>query len=283
QKGTMTPEAYGNLRLGIENRIAAVEGKLSLEQKLIQEKRVADELEGADAVSRINELNVTNVRLPRVNTATKEITKSRLPDDFVNSLKAMGKTEDEILDYFTKYHNENGFRFLNEIDDLVDQYPALTRSEIFALWGYTTDNFYDVLNFSLRENVDLLQVQQIKTLINGALSKLENFKEVIIFRGIKGDVQKLLSTYIPESSHTWNAFTSCGSSNLASFANKSDVIFEIVHLDAKDISSFADGIKFRGKQPNELLIKAGSEFKVISNHKIDPLSGKPIIELIQVK
>jgi hypothetical protein len=87
----------------------------------------------------------------------------------------------------------------------------------------------------------------------------------------------------PGSSHTWNAFTSCGSSQSASFASKADVIFEIKHLDAKDISAFADGIKFRGYPPSELLIKSGSEFKVISNNKIDALSGKPIIELLQIK
>ena len=36
-----------------------------------------------------------------IQTATKSITKSRLPNEFVNALKAFGKSEDDILEYFT--------------------------------------------------------------------------------------------------------------------------------------------------------------------------------------
>ena len=82
-----------------------------------------------------------------IQTATKAITKTRLPNDFMNALKAFGKTEDDILEYFTKYHNDNGFRFLNEAEDLVTQFPTLTKGEAYSLWGYTTDNFF----FELKE------------------------------------------------------------------------------------------------------------------------------------
>lgn len=218
-----------------------------------------------------------------IQTATKAITKTRLPNDFMNALKAFGKSEDDILEYFTKYHNDNGFRFLNEAEDLVTQFPTLTKGEAYSLWGYTTNHFYDDLNLWLREGTNLTKTNSVKILINSALSKLSNFNSPIIYRGIRGNSASLLSSYAPGSSHTWNAFTSCGSSQAASFASKADVIFEIKHLDAKDISAFADGIKFRGYPPSELLIKAGSEFKVISNNKIDALTGKPIIELIQIK
>ncbi|MGL4597130.1 MAG: hypothetical protein ACRCYO_06370, partial [Bacteroidia bacterium] len=85
QKATMTLEAYGNLRLGIENRIAALEGKLSLEQKLIQEKRVADELEGADANKRLLD-DLVPVHLPTTPIADSLTGQMRLTyEQLVNS------------------------------------------------------------------------------------------------------------------------------------------------------------------------------------------------------
>jgi hypothetical protein len=63
QKATMDVEAYANLTRGIENRIAALEGRLSLENKLANERKVADEMEGADAERRLLD-DVVPVHLP---------------------------------------------------------------------------------------------------------------------------------------------------------------------------------------------------------------------------
>ena len=40
---------------------------------------------------------------------SKSIMKKEMPKDFLNALKEFSKTEDDILDYYTKYHNENDF------------------------------------------------------------------------------------------------------------------------------------------------------------------------------
>ncbi len=61
------------------------------------------------------------------------------------------------------------------------------------------------------------------------------------------------------------------------------MFFDIKYLDAKNISDFADGIKFRGYPRSELILKAGSEVRVISNNTIDVVTGKPIIILEQIK
>ncbi len=216
---------------------------------------------------------------------TKAIAKQELPTDFVNALKKMDFTEDEILKRFTNYHNENDFRFFNEVGDLMKQYPRLNKTDVNLLWGYTTNIFYKNLNLWLREGVNVSKTKAIKELLNTSLTKLNTFNQTLIYRGIgrSGNPKQYLDIYTPNSTHTWDAFTSCGSSIEASFISKSDVIFEIKHLDAKDISDFADGVKFRGYPPHELLIKSGAEFKVISNTKIDKKTGKPIIELIQIK
>ncbi len=216
---------------------------------------------------------------------TKDIAKQELPTDFVNALKKMDFTEDKILESFAKYHNDNDFRFFNEVGGLMKKYPQLNKTDVNLLWGYTTNIFYKNLNLWLREATNVSKTKSIKELLNSTLSKMDNFRQPIIYRGIgrSGDVSKYLNEYIPGTKHTWSAFTSCGSSHKASFIDKADVIFEIRHLDAKDISDFADGIKFRDYPRSELLIKSGSEFKVKSNHKIDVSTGKPIIELIQIK
>ena len=216
---------------------------------------------------------------------TKTIAKQELPSDFVNALKKMDLPEDEILKRFTKYHNENDFRFFNEVKDLMKQYPQLNKTDVNLLWGYTTNIFYKNLNFWLREGTNLSKTKAIRELLNTSLAKMETFNQTLIYRGIgrSGNPKQYLDMYLPNSTHTWDAFTSCGSSIEASFIAKSDVIFQIKHLDAKDISDFADGIKFRDYPPHELLIRSGAEFRVISNDLIDEVTGKNIIELIQIK
>lgn len=215
---------------------------------------------------------------------TKAIAKQELSTDFVNALKKLDLSENKILKYFTDYHNENGYRFFNEIGDLTKKYSQLTKADAQVLWGYTTNLFYGDLNKWLREAINLSKTAKMKNTLNAALKKLKTYEEQWIYRGIgrSGDATVYLNKYKPGFEETWDAFTSCGSSIGASFIKKADVIFKIKHLDAKDISDFADGIKFRGYPPHELLIKSGAKFRVISNHKIDPDTGKNIIEFLQI-
>ncbi|WP_271729862.1 hypothetical protein [Aquimarina algiphila] len=54
-------------------------------------------------------------------------------------------------------------------------------------------------------------------------------------------------------------------------------------MDAKDISDFADGIKFRGNPRSEVLIKSGSQFEVVKSPYYLKKDKKWIIELVQIK
>lgn len=86
-----------------------------------------------------------------ITTATKAITKSRLPNEFVDALKIFGKSEDEILTYFTDYHNlRSNNQFLNEIEEYITSMNAhnLTRAEAFSLWGggHKTSSFEREIN-----------------------------------------------------------------------------------------------------------------------------------------
>ena len=228
-----------------------------------------------------------------IQTATKSITKSRLPNEFVNALKAFGKSEDDILEYFTNYHNiRSGQKFLNDIENFImnsNQYN-LTRGEAFALWGYTTNYFYRDLNAWLRNGINISQTSEIKLLLNSALNKLPNYGGVKVYRGIEinpSQIDDFIVSYANGNSKIWNDFTSCGGSVQASFGGRPEinVIFEIQHSTAKEITSLADGVKY-GVPPMpapEILIKAGCNFTVIAPPVFDNLLQKWIIKLIQTQ
>ncbi len=228
-----------------------------------------------------------------ITTATKAITKQRLPNSFMEALKKFGKTEDDILEYFTNYHNvRSGQKFLNEIEDFISGLNPhnLTRDEAFALWGYTTNYFYRDLNTWLRKSENIIQTTEIKNLINGGLAKLPNYSGEYVFRGISiesNNLNSFLADYSSGSIKPWGDFTSCGGSKSASFAGRSDVnvIFQIKHTTGKEISDLADGIKYAIPPiaKPEILIKSGSKFKVLGTPTIDSETGKYLINVIQIE
>jgi hypothetical protein len=228
-----------------------------------------------------------------ITTATKAITKQRLPKSFVEALKKLGKTEDDILEYFTNYHNgRSGQKFLNEIEDFIlnTNTHGLTRDEAFALWGYTTNYFYRDMNAWLRNGINVGQTADIKLLLNTALNKLPNYSGAKVFRGIEISplqIDEFIASYANGSTKTWGDFTSCGGSLQASFGNRPtiNVIFEIEHITAKEITSLADGVKYNvpPMPAPELLIKAGSNFTVTAPPVFDNSLQKWIIKVTQTQ
>lgn len=241
---------------------------------------------GIDAIGTVN--GAGNI----IQITTKAITKTRLPNNFINALKAFGKTEDDILEYFTKYHNErSNLRFLNEIEDFISSTNTynLTKDEVFALWGYTTNYFYRDLNSWLRNGINATKTSDISQILNSALSKLPNYNGTKVFRGIEIDpsqINSFIASYSNGSSKIFNDFLSCGGSVQASFGGRPlvNVIFEIEHITAKEISDLADGIKYNVPlMPKpEVLIKSGSQFQVIAPPTFDTQLQKWIIKLQQI-
>jgi len=222
-------------------------------------------------------------------TVTKAIVKQELPVNFVNALKKFGKTEDEILDYFKNYHNvRSGENWLNEIQTLKTQYPNLNNDEVFSLWGYTTNFYYGDLNYWLRNGMNSNLTGDVKLILDNALAKLPNYSGQKVYRGIEikqADLQGFLDSYNQGAKHTWNDFTSCGGTQGASFGNRPEIniIFEIQHTTGKNITDFADGVKYGSMPAPEILIKSGSKFEAISDPIYDSSLGKYIIKLIQTQ
>lgn len=225
-------------------------------------------------------------------TVTKAFVKEKLPTDFVDALKSFGKTEDEILDYFVSYHNgRSSEQFFNDIEYFmrVKNAANLTKEETYALWSYTTNLYFRDMNLWLRNGENAARTEKIKNLLNSALSKMPDYGGQFVYRGIvieQNQLDAFLASYSNGSVRPWNEFTSCGGSLEASFAGRQDVniLFQIEHKTGKNITDLSDGIKY-GVPPMgepEVLIKAGSNFKVVSQPQFNNALQKWVIKIEQI-
>lgn len=200
--------------------------------------------------------------------------KKHMPEDFLEALKRFGKTEDEILECYTKYHNENGFRFLNEIDEILAKNKSITKTDAYTLWSYTTNHYYWDLNNWLRNGINANKTKEIARLLTNALEKMPKYNGTA-FRALEFSDEKLLQSFlkkhIPGKTVEYNDFVSCGSNTEAAFFDKpkKNVFLRMEVKNAPIISDFADGIKIRGYAKEELLLKQGRRFEVIKVEKVE--------------
>jgi hypothetical protein len=192
-----------------------------------------------------------------------------LPTGFVNSLKTFGKTEDEIVAYFRKYHNiYTRGEFFTQIENIIVKDKSLTSAEGYGIWGYTTNFFYRDLNTWLREGSNAAKTQEIVTLLKRAIQKVPKY-DGVAYRALEfkeNDLVTFMNKYKQSEVVTFDDFLSCGSTKEAAFFNKpsKNVRITMEVNNAPDISSFADGIKFRGYSPKELLLDTGRKFQITS-------------------
>lgn len=296
--GKQTALKYLSAVASYETELAALSTKgnkaadavLKLKNKIVGEWKVKYSNENVYSLI-ADEISISKGATNIIETATHEITKKRLPESFVSALKKFGKSEEDILDYFTNYHNvRSSKKFFNEIESFISNANnyGLTKDEAFALWGYTTNYFYRDLNAWLRNSTNILKTNDLKSLINSGLAKLPKYFGDNVYRGIviqPDELQGFLNTYKKGATHVWNDFSSCGGSQAASFGGRPEVnvIFEIRHTTGKEISDLADGIKYGTMPRPEILIKAGSKFEAISDPIFDTSLGKWKVILKQMQ
>jgi len=230
----------------------------------------------------LDELPVQEI-IRKFGKITKEIMKKEIPKDFLNALKKFGRTEDEILEYYTKYHNENNFIFLNQIDEIVNNGKNISKTDAFALWSYTTNHYYWDLNNWLRNGINANKTKQISQLISNALEKMPKYNGQA-FRALEFNNEILLQTFLKTHKKgvtvDYNDFVSCGSNTKAAFFDKAkkNVFLKLEVKNAPIISDFSDGVKIRDYAKEELLLLRGRKFKV-KNYKEE--NGKHYYELIE--
>ena len=193
-----------------------------------------------------------------------------LPKSFVSALKRFGKTEDEIVSYFKNYHNIHTkgdfFEIIEEVLQKGNNY-SLTRDETYAIWGYTTNFFYRDLNTWIREGINSSKTYELAKIMKDGLRKLPNY-EGTAFRALElnGEIlNTFLDLHKKGSKVTYKEFISAGSTKGAAFFDKGEKNVKLIMnvKRAPDISDYADGIRFRGYDPKELLLRRGSYFEVL--------------------
>lgn len=209
--------------------------------------------------------------------------KKNIPEEFFEALKKMGKSENDILEYYTKYHNENDFRFLNEIDEILAKNKNLTKTGAYTLWSYTTNHYYWDLNNWLRNGINANKTKEIARLLTNALEKMPKYNGTA-FRALEFSdddiLQSFLKKHTPGKTVEYNDFVSCGSNTDAAFFDKpkKNVFLRMEVKNAPIISDFADGIKIRGYAKDELLLERGRKFEIKDYKEVN---GKHYFELIE--
>jgi hypothetical protein len=221
--------------------------------------------------------------IKRFGKITKEIMKIEMPKEFLEALKKLGKSEDEILQYYTNYHNDNDFIFLNQIEEILAKNKNITKTDAFTLWSYTTNHYYWDLNNWLRNGINKNQTKKISFLLTKALGKMPKYNGSA-FRALEFNdkiiLDKFLKNHRKGKTVTYNDFVSCGNNIGAAFFDKpmKNVFLKIEVKNAPIISDFSDGIKIRGYAKDELLLLQGRKL-VIKNYK--EVNGKHYFELIE--
>ncbi|WP_397364135.1 hypothetical protein [Olleya sp. R77988] len=223
------------------------------------------------------------IKRKKYGKVTRAIIKKEMPKDFLNALKKLGFRENDILDYFTRYHNENKFKFLNEIEELIEKYPKLSKTDIYAIWGYTTNLYYGNLNRWLRLGKNKFKTKELSKIITSALEKMPKYNGTA-FRALEFSEQSLLIDFLKKHKKgktvNYKEFVSCGSNTKAAFFDKpkKNVFLKLEVKNAPIISDFADGVKIRGYAKEELLLLQNRKFVVKNTEKI---GDKYLITLIE--
>jgi hypothetical protein len=221
---------------------------------------------------------------------TGEVRK-QLPDCFMKALVSFGLTQGQVLEWFKQYNNDRcSQQFFKLIQDYIKTNPhGLDDCNAYAIWGYTTNLFFRLLNQWLRDDINQDQTKDLTQEIDQALAKLPTYTGKYVYRGIivpPASLKNFLALYTTGTFNVWNNFTSAGGTESASFAGRPDVnvVFIIEQKTGKDVSALADGIHC-GMPPNtppEILIKSNSTFQSTEDPVFDPSINKWVIHVKQI-
>ncbi|MBE2206755.1 MAG: hypothetical protein IAE84_04165 [Saprospiraceae bacterium] len=195
----------------------------------------------------------------------------RYPDEYVEALEIFGLS---MADLYTRHGVDYGDEFFQIIADFkASNSFGLTDSEIYAIFGYTTNFFYRNLNAWLRESINVSQTSQIKNLINNGLSKLPTWSDASqVYRGIRirnglDEINEILAKYPIGSEVTERSFTSLSASNSTPFLNHQDTKIKMVvtlkpNSLVKDIADLSDGVFYRNFPRPELIFPSNTALYV---------------------
>lgn len=152
---------------------------------------------------------------------------------------------------------------------------GLTKAEVYAIFGYTTNFFYRDLNYWAREGINADKSRAITGLIDDGLNKLPSWnKQKEVFRGIKIEppnvqekIDNILKRYVKNKQLTEAGFTSVSASSDTRFLNHPNTKIKFSmklkpNSTIKDISGLSDGVFYRNFPKPELLYPTNQKFLV---------------------
>lgn len=189
-------------------------------------------------------------------------------------------------EYFDNLKNKYPQPYEADIDNLISQAPynTLTRSEAFAVFGYTTIFFYKKLNRWLRQGVNMHLTDPIKKLLNDGLTKMPVVPaNTNYYRGLKlkgSDLTKFITEHAQGNTVTYKEFLSVANNKIDSFYDSPDINVKItmetkINSSGRTIHDFSYG-KFNLGTSDEGLFMTGSKFEVLDNKHL----GGDVYELI---
>jgi hypothetical protein len=266
--------------------------KLQANNRLLEDWLTWDDFfmtRNSDYWNKFHAFTRPNVTPPSLSTVRKNSVKALLehPNEYVQAVERMGIKR---YDLFTKHGVDYADEFYNIIANFErnNSRYGLTKSEIYAIFGYTTNFFYFKLNNWLRMLENMSSTTDIKNILNQGLAKLPKWTGTPdVVRVIRLDdaaaVEGVLARYPVGTTVSHSEFISFGSNAGASMINhpKAKIIVELRlnpnNTKARDISDLADGIFYRNNPRSEILLPAGSNLFVKS---VDPIPGTDKFKMI---
>lgn len=213
---------------------------------------------------------------------------NNLPVEYVEGLIELGLTQAEIVKFYRNYRKKNKYTYAVKYFLKHNNTTGLTKAEVHAIWGYTTNLFYSDLNKKLREKTIDISNLKIARLIESGLEKLgtasynayrllkaQNTYDASLLKSyvdkIIDDKEDLILQFLSVADNRDAAVRGHQLSDYAMF-----VIFYYGNINAYDISALADGIHFRGYSPKELLVYPPVHVKLIGR-AVDNSSGFDIL------
>ena len=195
------------------------------------------------------------------------------PQQYVKALEEYGMESSEL---YTRHGVDYGEEYFKIIKNFMskDAY-GLTKAEVYAIFGYTTNFFYSQLNYWARVKINADKSRAITGIINDGLNKLPSWnKQKFIHRGIRikppnqmDQINSILANYVQGTKVTEHSFTSVSAHKNTKFMQASDTKIKMkVELKpnsgVKDITGLSDGVFYRGFPRPELLLPTNSSFLV---------------------
>jgi uncharacterized Zn-binding protein involved in type VI secretion len=193
---------------------------------------------------------------------------AKLDPEYVGAVAKFKNSTPEEVKAFYERMVAQGIDHRVLIENALEKYPALTRAEAEAIYGYTTKQWYRDFNRIL-ENGGTPEAEQLSGLLSSGVEKMPNSTSATQYRGVRlntpEDLAKFDAKFAEGEVIVTKSFWSTGPDPSNAYSAQRSLVIKTES--AKDISELAFGVHYHemiGKTPyiSETIIPPGVKFKV---------------------